>query len=979
MVFKTTRVGSIPATLVTLYNTSLVTTSLKKKSKNKNIVIKSTKYRAFLRVNRAAPSLLYTTFSGVASKSKAFDPSSLDVKVRLTSSKGTPSLLNSPKRKNYKVRKKQRSRPYKFLLTTNLFHPKYTSFRRIWIKRKPNKHKTKKTKPPITDVKVKSTNDVIRRFQTWANFLIHRPYRQSQTSRKHMFFYKRRSLTVAPTSRLTQFTQNKFKVLQALSPNRHSIKTQKKLWRLNLSTLRSKYLAMLLSQPRRQRSLVKSWVKDHTATRLRALALIKMYHAVKNRNLEKYQRRFVNATSRILGKPTYHSTLYNKGLFITRRLWTWKLNLTASNYIVPPVSHNKRPVALTYAWIYLVSIIYTLFFSSFSEPTSEFTVSFQFYQTRLYLPLCMRSESLQALWKRMVSPYIIFNLYRQNLGHKRVPLKLRSVVTPSHLLSLPQLQSNLDIPAGVAFPFLTRWATQQFYFFRYKKKIYLGLYLTTVWRAKPSSIHYMATKDQTAFKSALVFPDPHVLSSRPLGTTTPWSQIHYHLFLATYRPFPFLLKANSDSHLLRAVYRLIHRYNTYYSRKHSTLIAGFCRKTFSEMHTSVNFRKLFQTKLKGGFLKSDIGTKFLLKRCRSIIKQRVKQRSSALRYKSSWLKFSKKPLLDNLVDYVSNVYTPFHTKRSFLYRHQTLHRVSTPCFWPSLIREKNYTLLTQSKGSQLIPNDAFYRTSKYFTFFSWCLGVPSYKTTFPTLLYTFPFYAKFFYYTLKWSYPSNIIRRFYSSFNLPKLTTNITPTRDFKWELPRLMSSARSNVFFQGNITPWVYMTLLRFIEFSSGKKVLVDVYSFMDQAIDVYYVTLYRMWIPRFAYYERRLGHRFFLEEALHILHMSFVYQDSKLLLSWLKAIIQRISFWKTRFIFRFLKYLLNTYFYTFLQDLGVKGLKIKLKGKISVAGNSRKRTILYRLGKTSHATSSLKVVHTIDTIVTFTGVMGFQIWIFY
>ena len=37
-------------------------------------------------------------------------------------------------------------------------------------------------------------------------------------------------------------------------------------------------------------------------------------------------------------------------------------------------------------------------------------------------------------------------------------------------------------------------------------------------------------------------------------------------------------------------------------------------------------------------------------------------------------------------------------------------------------------------------------------------------------------------------------------------------------------------------------MTLLRFIEFSSGKKVLVDVYSFMDQTVDLYYVALYRM-----------------------------------------------------------------------------------------------------------------------------------------
>ena len=61
--------------------------------------------------------------------------------------------------------------------------------------------------------------------------------------------------------------------------------------------------------------------------------------------------------------------------------------------------------------------------------------------------------------------------------------------------------------------------------------------------------------------------------------------------------------------------------------------------------------------------------------------------------------------------------------------------------------------------------------------------------------------------------------------------------------------------------------------------------------------------------------------------------------------------------------------------KELGVKGFKLRLKGKISVAGNSRKRSILYRIGKTSHTTVGLKVVHTMDTIVTFTGVMGFQV----
>ena len=60
---------------------------------------------------------------------------------------------------------------------------------------------------------------------------------------------------------------------------------------------------------------------------------------------------------------------------------------------------------------------------------------------------------------------------------------------------------------------------------------------------------------------------------------------------------------------------------------------------------------------------------------------------------------------------------------------------------------------------------------------------------------------------------------------------------------------------------------------------------------------------------------------------------------------------------------------------ELHVRGLKIRLKGKISAAGNSRKRTILYRVGETSHSKLNLRVSHTHQTINTFTGVMGFQV----
>ena len=102
-------------------------------------------------------------------------------------------------------------------------------------------------------------------------------------------------------------------------------------------------------------------------------------------------------------------------------------------------------------------------------------------------------------------------------------------------------------------------------------------------------------------------------------------------------------------------------------------------------------------------------------------------------------------------------------------------------------------------------------------------------------------------------------------------------------------------------------------------------------------------------------------------------------MLLSWLKTIILRISFWKTRSIFRFLKYLMLNFFVQIFSNLGVKGLRIRLKGKISSAGNSRKKSILYRFGETSYSRISLRVLNEVDTVVTFTGVMGLSVSIFY
>ena len=224
----------------------------------------------------------------------------------------------------------------------------------------------------------------------------------------------------------------------------------------------------------------------------------------------------------------------------------------------------------------------------------------------------------------------------------------------------------------------------------------------------------------------------------------------------------------------------------------------------------------------------------------------------------------------------------------------------------------------------------------------------------------------------------NLYERYISSLG-NHLHTNLVPSSSFKYAFLKKVNNSSVNTKHSPPVTPWYYNNIIRFVENVSGKKVLFQFYTFMAREVPKSDIVRYKFWMPRMAYYERKLGHRFFLEEAVHILHLGFALRDPTLIANWLKSMILRISFWRTRSIFRFLKYLLNNYFLHIFKDLGVKGLKLKLKGKISVAGNARKRAILFRVGKTSHSSVSLRALHDMQTINTFTGVMGFQVWLFY
>ena len=58
---------------------------------------------------------------------------------------------------------------------------------------------------------------------------------------------------------------------------------------------------------------------------------------------------------------------------------------------------------------------------------------------------------------------------------------------------------------------------------------------------------------------------------------------------------------------------------------------------------------------------------------------------------------------------------------------------------------------------------------------------------------------------------------------------------------------------------------------------------------------------------------------------------------------------------------------------------MKLKFKGKISVAGNSRTRTQFSKAGTTSNSTVSNRVTSDINYVYTYTDAVAFQVWIYF
>ena len=209
--------------------------------------------------------------------------------------------------------------------------------------------------------------------------------------------------------------------------------------------------------------------------------------------------------------------------------------------------------------------------------------------------------------------------------------------------------------------------------------------------------------------------------------------------------------------------------------------------------------------------------------------------------------------------------------------------------------------------------------------------------------------------------------------------TNIQPTLNLKVAFKRRVIYNLIQKTFMVNIVLLKYKMLIEAMEHFSGRKIYLKLSPSLEKSLTFEDSAQCRIWESRIYGFRRMLGPRIFVVEALRLVCLSLRLKDPTFLANWIRGMLKRLSFWKHRLIFRYLRYLIRYLFMNYFPQLGFRGIKVQLKGKISVAGNARTRTLFFSYGETSQSTFDHKVAYDLSFVETFTGVMGFKLWFFY
>lgn len=183
--------------------------------------------------------------------------------------------------------------------------------------------------------------------------------------------------------------------------------------------------------------------------------------------------------------------------------------------------------------------------------------------------------------------------------------------------------------------------------------------------------------------------------------------------------------------------------------------------------------------------------------------------------------------------------------------------------------------------------------------------------------------------------------------------------------------------FYQNNLY-FIKFFVFKYLNlFLSGKNLYLSLLK--DNLSIIEKSSLYKVLIKK----TRRLG---FLKEIsfktksfINLILICLYNKDIILLKNTLKSLLEKLHFKKHRKLLYNLRVLLKSVIHIFFYKFKCLGLYIKVKGKIGVGGNLKKRKFLFKLGSFSFTKKSQKLVYVKDSIRTYSGVLGFESYLTY
>jgi hypothetical protein len=86
----------------------------------------------------------------------------------------------------------------------------------------------------------------------------------------------------------------------------------------------------------------------------------------------------------------------------------------------------------------------------------------------------------------------------------------------------------------------------------------------------------------------------------------------------------------------------------------------------------------------------------------------------------------------------------------------------------------------------------------------------------------------------------------------------------------------------------------------------------------------------------------------------------------------MEKIHFKNHKKFLNLFKLIMLKYSYVFLETFRLKGFFFDIRGKVGVAGNSKKRHFFFRIGKINLSTKGFKLDHQQNIVNTSFGVLG-------